>query len=61
MTDNQPAVAGEFPAIRAHANLANRLRAVRRSVPVRSAVIAVQLMLVYVLSQKDATFFYQQF
>ncbi|WP_275669346.1 hypothetical protein [Sphingomonas panacisoli] len=32
-----------------------------RSMPVRTAIVAFQLICVYALSMKDAAFFYQQF
>ncbi len=32
-----------------------------RSLPVRTAIITVKLLLVYVMSLRDAAFFYQQF
>lgn len=40
----------------------NRRRSVLfRSVPVRALIVALQLSAFYILSQKDAAFFYQQF
>ena len=32
-----------------------------RSVPIRALIVALQLSAFYILSQKDAAFFYQQF
>ncbi|MBK6414327.1 hypothetical protein [Sphingopyxis sp.] len=38
-----------------------RLRKLLGTLPVRAAIIASKLMIVYILSQADAAFFYQQF
>lgn len=52
-----PEQVGDGPSLA----LIEHCRRIGRSLPFRSAVVAVKLMLVFVMSQKDAAFFYQQF
>ena len=45
----------------AKSKLNRRCSALLRSVPIRALIVALQLSAFYILSQKDAAFFYQQF